>query len=160
MNTKRSRIICRSAVIPELALAAALLIAPAASAPAQSMFMSDPAAQIIYEFGSPLTPGSPPSVFASGLNSPFGIAFDESGNLYEADYNSGNVYKFKASAGNPKSLFASGLAGPFAVACDSAGNVYVGCDGNNNTNPNITKITPGGSQTIFVSSWGGRRHFG
>jgi hypothetical protein len=48
----------------------------------------------IYEF----TPGGTRSTFASGLNQPFGLAFDSTGNLFEADQFSGNIYEFTPGA--------------------------------------------------------------
>jgi NHL repeat len=49
--------------------------------------------------------------FASGLNDPYGIAFDRQGNLYVADYGSGTIRKFSPS-GSDLGVFASGLVGP------------------------------------------------
>ena len=37
------------------------------------------------------------SIFASGLDSPEGLAFDNAGNLYEADNSSYNIYEFTPS---------------------------------------------------------------
>ena len=44
----------------------------------------------IYE----ITPGGALSNFVSGLNRPAGLAFDSAGDLFEADYGSGNIYEF------------------------------------------------------------------
>jgi hypothetical protein len=54
--------------------------------------------------------------FATGLNSPRGLAFDFTGNLYVADAGSGNVYKFTRSGG--RTTFASGLINPIGLAID------------------------------------------
>ena len=54
------------------------------------------------------------STFASGLNSPDGLAFDSSNNLYVANYGGGTIIKFDSS-GN-RSVFASGLSGPLFIA--------------------------------------------
>ncbi len=56
------------------------------------------------------TPAGARSTFATGLNGPHGLVFDQTGNLFEADYNSGNIYKF-ASDGT-RTTFASGLNNP------------------------------------------------
>ena len=45
----------------------------------------------------------------TGLNGPRGLAFDGSGNLFEADQSSGTIYKITAP--NIKTVFAAGLSG-------------------------------------------------
>jgi hypothetical protein len=60
------------------------------------------------------TPTGVQSTFASGLNWPSGLAFDRSGNLFEADQGSGNVYEF--SPNGARSTFATGLDAPFGLA--------------------------------------------
>jgi hypothetical protein len=49
-----------------------------------------PAGNAIFEF----TPDGTRTTFAAGLNQPWGLAFDGSGNLFEADHASGTVYDF------------------------------------------------------------------
>jgi sugar lactone lactonase YvrE len=97
------------------------------------------------------TSGGVASTFASGLNVPIGLAFDSSGNLYEADSNypnfgNGVIYKF--TPGGVRSTFASGLGDPVSLAVDATGNVYVGDD----YDQNIYKFTPGGVRSTFASS--------
>ena len=67
----------------------------------------------IYAFG--LTGGS--STFASGLSGPYGLAFNASGNLYEADALSGNIYEFtpKGVRSTFASGFPTGLSGPHSL---------------------------------------------
>jgi sugar lactone lactonase YvrE len=95
----------------------------------------------IYEF----TPGGTQSTFASGLNQPFGLAFDSAGNVFEADQFSGNIYEF--TPGGTRSTFASGLNNPAGLAFDSAGNLFVADEGSGN----IYEFTPGGTQSTFAS---------
>jgi len=68
------------------------------------------------------------SLFASGLSSPKGLAFDGAGNLYVADSGDGTISVIDP-AGNV-STFASGLNGPSALTFDSGGNLYVASPGN------------------------------
>jgi sugar lactone lactonase YvrE len=91
--------------------------------------------------------------FATGLNNPWGLAFDGSGMLYVA--NSGTngalantIVKFN-SAG-VRSTFATsvnGLRAPRGLAFDSAGNLYVANSGNGT----LRKFTPDGASSSFAS---------
>ena len=78
-------------------------------------------------FGSgPLAAFSPTSQTAlvDGLNQPFGIAFDGSGNLFEADYGTNQIEKFNAATGYSNSI-SIGASGPVAgLAIDGAGNIF------------------------------------
>src|SRR5271169_5483505 len=92
-------------------LIAGILVSNLASiASAQNLFVSDDVANNIYQY----TPGGVQSTFASGLNQPWGIAFNSAGNLFTADTGSGNIYEF--TPGGVRSTFASGLANPSGVA--------------------------------------------
>ena len=66
----------------------------------------------IYEF----TPGGVQSTFASGLNAPYGLAFDSAGDLFVADGTSGNIYEFTNGGASEKGIFASGLSAPVGLA--------------------------------------------
>ena len=69
----------------------------------------------IYEFiNNNGTLSSSPVIFASGLDEPYGLAFNSAGNLFEADYGSGNIYEY--TPGGARSTFASGLNGPYGLA--------------------------------------------
>src|SRR5215472_16489310 len=73
-------------------------------------------------------------------------------NLFESDYNSGNVYQFTPSGS--QSTFASGLSHPLGLAFDSAGNLFVAeqFTGNSGTS-RIDKFTPYGTRTTFASGF-------
>jgi len=58
------------------------------------------------------------------VNEPYGLAFDPAGNLFEADFGSGNIYKF-APDGTRSELAAGTLVAPGGVAVDRDGAIYV-----------------------------------
>ncbi len=60
----------------------------------------------------------------SGLNWPYGVAVDGSGNLYIADNGSNSIDEWNAVSHVVSSLVSAGLSHPQGVAVDSAGNVY------------------------------------
>jgi len=91
--------------------------------------------------------------FASGLNCPWGMAFDNDGNLYVANSGtngdlSNTILKF--STNGTSSVFATatnGLSGPRGLAFDSAGNLYVA----NSSTGTILKFAPDGTSSVFAS---------
>ena len=82
----------------------------ASSAQAQNLFVTDFGNNTITE----ITPGGTQSTFASGLNCPWGLAFNSADDLFAADYDSGNIYEF--TPGGVRSTFASGLDAPNSMA--------------------------------------------
>jgi sugar lactone lactonase YvrE len=105
-------------------------------------------------FATSLTPG------ASTFRQPYGITFDQQGNLFIADENNNRIRKIdiygntSTVAGSGTNGFADGSASsamfsfPDGVAVDAAGNIYVGDDQNNR----IRKITPLGIVSTFAGS--------
>ena len=97
---------------------------------------------------------------AARFNLPHGVAVDESGNIYVADFGNNRIRKITASgnvttlAGSGKPEFADGLGkeasfnGPNSVAIDGSGNVYVADRGNNR----IRKISPNGTVATLAGS--------
>jgi sugar lactone lactonase YvrE len=94
------------------------------------------------------------------FNSPLGIAVDNVGNIYVADYENNLVRKI-TQAGMVSTLAGSGAKGandgldtaatfnlPEALAVDAADNIYVADNGNNL----IRKVTPTGQVTTFAGS--------
>ncbi len=105
-------------------------------------------------FSIPVTvsgvPSSTPklSSFATGLNSPFGVAFDAAGNLYVANFQGGTVSKVPA-AGGEATTYATGLNDPSALAFDSAGNLYVANAGDGT----VSIVTSSGQVSNFASGF-------
>jgi len=102
---------------------------------------------------------------AARFNSPNGVAVDNAGNVYVADYNNNTIRKVTPGgvvttlaglAGSWGSADGTGSAArfhyPYGVAVDSAGNVYV-ADSYNDT---IRKVTPGGAVTTMAGLAGSR----
>ena len=87
------------------------------------------------------------TLFASGLNSPWGIALDSSGNVYVSEENAGRIDKFDAH-GN-KSVFASGLFDVTGLAFDSSGNLYAAQWYNSGS---ILKFDSSGHPSTFLSA--------
>lgn len=94
-----------------------------------------------------IAPNGTQTTFASGLN-PHSLAFNSSGYLFEADYNSGNIYEF--SPGGTRTTFATGLTDPLSLTFDASGNLFVGA-GYGNGNGYIEKIAPNGTPSLFAS---------
>ena len=87
------------------------------------------------------------STFASGLDSLYGLAFDNSDNLYAASCGDGTILKFD-SIGN-STIFASGLSSPHGLTFDNSGNLYVADGGT------ILEFDSSGNSTIFASGLSG-----
>jgi len=68
---------------------------------------------------------------SSGLNDPFIIAVDGSGNVYIADSLHHVIKKWTAANNSVTVLPVGGLYNPYGVAVDAAGNVYIADSGNN-----------------------------
>jgi hypothetical protein len=105
------------------------------------LFVADNGSNTIFE----ITPNGTESPFRSGLNRPFGLAFDSSGNLFEGDAGTNTIFKFTPAG--TKNTFASGLSGPVGLAFDSAGNLFE-ADYNSGK---IFKFTPDGTKSTFAS---------
>jgi outer membrane protein assembly factor BamB len=65
------------------------------------------------------------------LNTPYGVAFDSSGNLYVANYYGDTVSEFDSGGNLITGSFAPGLNLPTGLAFDGSGNLYVANTDNN-----------------------------
>ncbi|TAN22609.1 MAG: choice-of-anchor D domain-containing protein [Acidobacteria bacterium] len=96
------------------------------------------------------------STIGSGLNSPFDVAVDGSGNVYIADSGNNRVLKETLSGGSyTQSTVAdastNGLNSPTGVAADGSGNVYIA---DNNNNRVLKETLSGGTYTQSIIASG------
>ena len=87
------------------AICAVAILLLAAGAQAQNLFVSFNNGTI-----TQITPSGAQSAFASGLNTPIGLAFDGAGNLFVGNQGNGTITEITPNGTN--SSFASGLADP------------------------------------------------
>ncbi len=92
------------------------------AADAQNLFVGDYSDGELLEYS-----GGVQSTFATGLNYPTGLAFDSSGDLFEGDQFSGNIYEWKGG-GTTRTTFATGLNNPGPMAVNAAGDLFVNVD--------------------------------
>jgi len=83
----------------------------------------------------------------SGLSEPLGVAVDEAGDVFIADYLNGRVVEVPAGGG-AQTTVGSGLSGPSGVAVDGAGDVFI-ADYNNNQ---VVEVPAGGGPQVTVGS--------
>jgi sugar lactone lactonase YvrE len=88
------------------------------------------------------------TIFASGLNCPWSLAADKSGNLYATNLDN-QIYKYDSS-GN-RSTFASGVDCS-ALTFDNSGNLYA--SGNPGYDGIVLKFDSKGNRTTFVTGLG------
>lgn len=100
----------------------------------------------IYKFAN--TDGvlsSSPTIFASGLRVPEGLAFDDDGDLFVVSFGSASIVRITPDG--TQTTFASGLRRPIGIAIDTSQNVYVSDQGADS----IYKYTPDGAQSTFAT---------
>lgn len=134
-----------------LAVTAAIVLI-ACPAWADYVYVSDDLNNRIEKYDS--VTGSHLGTFASnGLSGPNGMAFDRSGNMYVANYNSnsGTTVEKLAPDGTDMGIFASGLVAPSALALDTHGNLYVG----NYPTGTIQKFGPNGENLGLFAAGSG-----
>jgi len=84
------------------------------------------------------------SVLAAGILA--SVAYGAAGDLYEADFGSGDVFRFAPTGA--KTTFSNGLGNPAGLAFDAEGNLFVA----DNRGNSIIKITPAGAKTTFAAA--------
>ena len=120
----------------------ALTLAPKMSANPGDLYASDLATNSIVVY----RPDGTFFTFATGLDSPQGLAFDPAGDLLVADGGSGNVYKFTVPEG-VQSTVASGFSSPVGVTLNGV-DVLVAESGADI----VTKVAPGGIKSVFPAT--------
>jgi len=110
---------------------------------AQNLFVADKGSGNIFEF----TPAGAKSTFASGLDFPFGLAFNSVGTLFVANSEGNNISEI--TPGGVQSTFVSGLDQPTGMAFNSAGDLFVAQGGF--AAGSIVEITPSGQMSTFAS---------
>ena len=113
LNRRDARALTSKIGIALCAVAAQLIFSATSSAVPGDLYVSDLATNSIVIYHEDGTS----STFATGLNSPQGVTFDQAHNLFVADSGSGNVFKFTPDG--TKSTFASGFSNPVGVALHS-----------------------------------------
>jgi len=127
------------------AVCAGALLLMGSSALAQNMFVGSFGNEDIVEFPT----SGPSSVFASGITLPDGIAFDSSGDFFEADQDAGNIYEYTYSGGtfsSTRTTFATGLSQPAGIAFNGAGLLFA-----ESANGNIYDYTSSGMRNTFAT---------
>jgi sugar lactone lactonase YvrE len=81
----------------------------------------------------------------AGASAVASIAYGAVGDLYEADFGSGNVFRFTPAGA--RTTFATGLGSPAGLAFDPEGDLFVA----NNSGNSIIKITPAGTKSTFAT---------
>ncbi|WP_406736602.1 NHL repeat-containing protein [Thioclava sp. GXIMD4215] len=92
-------------------------------------------------YANPVTPEK----LWGDFNSPVGMAFDSTGNLFIAEWSPGRVSRIDP-AGN-RSIFADGLSGPSGLAIGADGTIYVA----SYSRDEVHRFTPEGQASLHVS---------
>ncbi len=69
--------------------------------------------------------GTLTTLVSSGLNAPFGLTLDGSGNVYIADTENNAIKEWTVTNNNVTTMVSSGLSYPAGLALDGSGNVYI-----------------------------------
>jgi serine/threonine-protein kinase len=87
----------------------------------------------------------------SGLGNPHGIAADQAGDVFVADFNNNRVVELPAGSSTQQTLPFTGLSGPYGVAVDQAGDLF-SSDFYNNRVVELSSSVPTGSLAFTPSS--------
>jgi sugar lactone lactonase YvrE len=98
-----------------------------------------------------LTIGAISAKAGEDWDTPKGLAFDRSGNLFVGDFKTDTI--FKLASDGTRGTFATGVHWPNNIAFDAAGNLYVLSPAGENKGT-ILKFSPDGTKTTFASGVG------
>ena len=101
-----------------------------------------------------LSPSGTKSTYATGVASPFDLAFNSSGDLFVTEgsaVGTENEIAEIAPGGGTPTAFVTGLNEPRGLAFNSAGDLFVANLGSSN----IVEITPGGTKSVFATGLAG-----
>jgi len=93
----------------------------------------------------------------TGINDPYGIAFDVYNNAYIADYYTGDIFEIMAGTTGTTvaSVYLTGFNKPYGIIIDKTGNIYV----SEQSAGVIIKVAAGTlTRTTFASGFNGPRH--
>jgi len=151
----RYKLLIRDPILIASFFLAMMLAAIAGYAQAPKISYAGPQVYTAFTAISPLSPSNtgdavatPTPVKIGTVNyKPFGIAVDNSGNVYVADFIGSTITKIPAGGG-PQTAVGSGFADPTGVAVDASGNIYVADYGNNA----VKEIPAGGGPVVALGS--------
>jgi glucose/arabinose dehydrogenase len=103
--------------------------------PSHKLFVSEPFSNKVEEVA---LGGHDPTVLASGLNGPEGMAFGNSGDLFVSLQNNDEVVRVTPQG--KVSTYAAGLDGPEGIAFNRSGDLFVAEAGNGD----VAEVSPGG----------------
>ncbi len=122
----------------------AYAVIPFTAAPSQGcptgavLFVTNFRNSTVTEYTSPYT-GAPTATISNSVNTPYGLAFNASGNLFVANYPSNNVTRYASPfTGAPTATISSTVSGPTGAAFNASGNLFV----TNYSGDNVTEYAP------------------
>jgi hypothetical protein len=118
----------------------------------QLLFVGDNQNSRIEVYDATTKKQNPPPMrtITDGIDQPYGITTDESGNLYVANLGDSTVTVYAANSSKPETTITNGLNDPFDVKVDGFGNVYI-ANNPDGAAPFIQEYAKGASQPS--STW-------
>jgi len=98
----------------------------------------------------PPGPGDPTTLFATGLDGPFGVAAGPAGEFYVTDVNAGRRLLRVSTAGAVSTLASFGNATPRKVVLDGLGNLLVAYSDSGSVGGGVARVTRAGQVSSFV----------